>query len=253
MKLNSIRTTILAAALSCAFLPTMASAGIFDDDEARKAILDLRAKVDAVNARLDSRLETKADKGTALELANENEALRAEISKLRGQIEVLSNDVTNAQKRQQDFYVDLDNRVRKLEPKRVTVDGQEATVDPTEQRTFEAAAALFKAGDYKASVPAFTNFLANYPQSAYAGSVQYWLGLSYFTQRDFRNAILSMQQVAKNYPDHPKAPDALLNMAACHIELKEKPAAKKVLESVLAKYPDTEAAQAAKNRLAGLK
>ncbi|MFZ6639758.1 tol-pal system protein YbgF [Undibacterium sp. TC4M20W] len=253
MKLNSIRTTILAAALSCAFLPTMASAGIFDDDEARKAILDLRAKVDAVNARLDSRLETKADKGTALELANENEALRAEISKLRGQIEVLTNDLTNAQKRQQDFYIDLDNRIRKLEPKRVTVDGQDATVDVNEQRTYDAAGTLFKAGDYKAATPALSNFLMNYPQSAYAGTVQYWLGLAYFMQRDYRNAIANMQLVVKSYPDHPKVPDALLNIAACHIELKEKPAAKKVLESVLAKYPDTEAAQAAKNRLAGLK
>ncbi len=253
MKLNSLRTTILAAALSCTFLPGLASAGIFDDDEARKAILDLRAKVDAVNARLDSKLETKADKGTVLELANENEALRAEISKLRGQIEVLTNDLTNAQKRQQDFYVDLDNRMRKLEPKRMTVDGQEATVDVNEQRTFDAAMALFKAGDYKAAAPAYTNFLTNYPQSAFAGSAQYWLGFSYFAQRDFRNAIANMQQVVKSYPDHPKAPDALLNIASCHIELKEKPAAKKVLESVLAKYPDTEAAQAAKNRLAALK
>jgi len=253
MKLNSIRTTILAAALSCAFLPSMASAGIFDDDEARKAILDLRAKVDAVNARLDTKLETKADKSTALELANENEALRSEISKLRGQIEVLTNDLTNAQKRQQDFYIDLDNRIRKLEPKRVTVDGQEATVDANEQRTYDAATTLFKAGDYKAATPALSNFLMNYPQSAYAGTVQYWLGLAYFMQRDYRNAIANMQLVVKSYPDHPKAPDALLNIAACHIELKEKPAAKKVLESVLAKYPDTEAAQAAKSRLAALK
>ncbi len=253
MKLNSFRTTILAAALSCAFLPGLASAGIFDDDEARKAILDLRSKVDAVNARLDAKLETKADKSTALELANENEALRAEIARLRGQIEVLTNDLANAQKRQQDFYVDLDNRVRKLEPKRMTVDGQEATVDVSEQRSFDAAMAQFKAGDYKAATPAFTNFLSNYPQSAFAGSAQYWLGFSYFAQRDFRNAITNMQQVVKNYPDHPKAADALLNIASCHIELKEKPAAKKVLESVLAKYPDTEAAQAAKNRLAALK
>lgn len=253
MKLNSLRSTFVAAAFACAFMPSMASAGLFDDDEARKAILDLRAKIDAVSARLDNKLETKADKSTALELANENEQLRAEIAKLRGQIEILTNDLANTQKRQQDFYIDLDNRMRKMEPKRMTVDGKEATVDVNEQRAYDAALTLFKAGDYKNAAPAFSSFLVNYPQSAFAGSAQYWLGFSYFAQRDFRNTILNMQQVVKNYPDHPKAPDALLNIASCHIELKERPAAKKALESVIAQYPDTEAAQAAKNRLAALK
>ena len=62
MKFTSLRSTFLAAAVACALMPAMATAGIFDDDEARKAILDLRAKVDAVNARLDSKLEGKADK-----------------------------------------------------------------------------------------------------------------------------------------------------------------------------------------------
>ncbi|MBC3919752.1 tol-pal system protein YbgF [Undibacterium sp. CY18W] len=253
MKLNSIRTSFIAAAIAIALAPSVASAGIFDDDEARKAILDLRNKVDAVSNKLDAKLETKADKSTALELANENEQLRAEIAKLRGQIEVLSNDLANTQRRQQDFYVDLDNRVRKLEPKRMTVDGKEATVDVNEQRAFDAAMTLFKGADYKNAANAFSSFLVNYPQSAYAGSAQYWLGNSYYTQRDFRNTIAAMQQLVKAYPDHPKAPEAMLNIASCHMELKEKAAAKKVLESLIAQYPETEAAQAAKNRLSAMK
>ena len=253
MKLKSLRTSFIAVAFAAVLAPTVASAGIFDDDEARKAILDLRAKVDAVNARLDSKLETKADKSTALELANENELLRSEIAKLRGQIEVLTNDLANTQRRQQDFYVDLDNRVRKLEPKRMTVDGKEATVDVNEQRVFDAAMTLFKSADYKNAATAFSSFMVNYPQSAYTGSAQYWLGNSYYAQRDCRNTISAMQQLVKNYPDHPKAPDAMLNIATCHVELKEKAAAKKVLENVIVQYPETEAAQAAKNRLSGLK
>ncbi|MFZ6657672.1 tol-pal system protein YbgF [Undibacterium sp. TJN19] len=253
MKLKSIHASFIAVAFAAVLAPTVASAGIFDDDEARKAILDLRAKIDAVNSRLDSKLETKADKNTALELANENELLRSEIAKLRGQIEVLTNDLANTQRRQQDFYVDLDNRVRKLEPKRMTVDGKEATVDVNEQRVFDAAMTLFKSADYKNAATAFSSFMVNYPQSAYAGSAQYWLGNSYYAQRDCRNTISAMQQLVKNYPDHPKAPDAMLNIATCHVELKEKAAAKKVLENVIVQYPETEAAQAAKNRLSGLK
>jgi hypothetical protein len=81
----------------------------------------------------------------------QNENMLQEIAKLRGQIEVLANDIANAQKRQKDFYVDLDARLRKLEPREVTIDGKTAQVDPGEQRNYEAAMQLFKAGDYKAA------------------------------------------------------------------------------------------------------
>ncbi|MBC3884626.1 tol-pal system protein YbgF [Undibacterium griseum] len=249
MKLISVRHSVAIAALSVLLAPSLASAGLFDDDEARKAILDLRSKVDALNTRLDAKLDTKADKNTALDLANENEQLRAEMAKLRGQLEVLANDVANTQRRQQDFYVDLDNRLRKIEPKRMTVDGKETTVEPTEQRNYDAAMSLFKAGDYKNAVTAFSGFLNAYPQSGYAGSAQYWLGNSYYAQRDCKNTVPAMQQLVKTYPDHPKAPDAMLNIAGCYTELKEKAAAKKTLETLISQYPDTEAAQAAKNRL----
>ena len=107
----------------------MAAPGLFDDDEARKAILDLRAKVTALTARLDAKLEEKADKTGLLELNNQNEQLRAEIASLRGQIVVLMNELANAQKRQQDFYADLDKRLRALEPKKVSVDGREVTIE----------------------------------------------------------------------------------------------------------------------------
>ena len=137
MKKNLFRNTVLIAALSAVLLPGAANAGIFDDDEARKAILDLRTKIDALSNRVDNKLDNKADKGTALDLANENEQLRAEIAKLRGQVEVLTNDIANTQRRQQDFYVDLDNRLRKIEPKRINVDGKDALVEPNEQRAYD--------------------------------------------------------------------------------------------------------------------
>jgi TolA-binding protein len=62
-----------------------------------------------------------------------------------------------------------------------------------------------------------------------------------------------MQAVVKNYPDHPKAPDAMLNIAVCKIELKDKAGAKKELQGLISQYPNTEAASAAKSRLSSLK
>jgi tol-pal system protein YbgF len=246
---------LLAAAFLAAFswVPLQAQAGMFDDEEARKAILELRGKVDSLRRDLRAELDNKVDKTGGLDLMNQNEQLRQEMSKLRGQIEVLTNEIASTQQRQKDFYVDLDNRLRKLEPQKISVDGQETNVEPNEQKLYEAAMTTFKAGDYKSATLAFTGFLQRYPQSGYAASARHLLGNAYYAQRDYRNAIAAQQAVLNNHPDSAKVADALLNIASCYTELKDKPAARKTLESLVAKYPDSAAAQTAKERLAALK
>ncbi|HYD81761.1 MAG TPA: tol-pal system protein YbgF [Paucimonas sp.] len=250
----TIKHSIAAAFMAAfSFAPLAAHAGLFDDDEARQAILDLRNRIEALSRDINTKLDNKADRTGALDLNSQNEQLRQEIAKLRGQIEVLTNELANAQQRQKDFYVDLDNRLRKLEPQQTIIDGKEALIQPGEQGNYDAALAMFKAGDYRGAGAAFFDFLRRYPQSGYAASAQYWIGNAYYAQRDYRNAISAQQLVVKNYPDSPKVPDALLNIASCYLELKDKPAAKKTLDSLIAKYPDSQAAQTAKERLASLK
>ncbi len=236
---------LAAASLS----PMTAQAGLFDDEEARKAILDARNRIEATQRDLTNRIETKADKNSLLDLASQNEQLRLDVAKLRGQIEVLTNEVANAQQRQKDFYVDLDNRLRKVEPQKVNVDGREATVDQGEQRIYDAALNQFKAGDYRSASTSFGDFLKRYPQSGYAAAAQYWLGNTFYALRDCRSAIAAHQVVLKNYPDSTRAPDSLLNISNCHVELKDKIQARRALETLIAQYPDSPAAQTAKERL----
>lgn len=238
---------VFMAALSCASF--QAHAALFGDDEARKAILDLRAKVDAQQKSLDS----KADASAVLDLANENESLRQEVARLNGRIEVLSNQLANDEQKQKDFYTDLDTRLRKLEPQSVNIDGQDAMVAPAEQQDYNSAFALFKSGDYKKSGQAFSDFILHYPQSAYAPSAQYWIGNSYYSQNDYRSAIAAQETLLKKYPDNAKAPDAMLNIASSYIGLKDLKAAKKTLKELVAKYPNAPAAQTAKERLDSLK
>jgi tol-pal system protein YbgF len=250
MNTKFIRTSI-AAALMAAFslAPLSANAALFEDSEARRAILDIRARLD----NMQNEINAKADKTNSLDLNSENEQLRQEIAKLRGQIEVLTNELANTQKRQKDFYVDLDGRLRKMEPKTVTIDGKEVSVEQSEQRAYDAALAYFKASDYKNAGASFYDFTRRYPQSGLAPSAQYWLGNTYYAQRDYRNAIAAQQVVVKNYADSPKAADALLNIASCYMELKDKASARKALETLVAKYPDSPTAQTAQERLAALK
>lgn len=253
MNLLKLRKQFAVVLFTCLSVPALANPGLFDDDEARKAILDLRAKLTALTAKLDAKLEEKADKTSLLELNNQNEQLRSEIAALRGQIEVLMNELSNAQKRQQDFYNDLDKRLRALEPKKLSVDGREVTIEQSEQRAFDAAMNLYKSGQYANAAAAFTSFNVNYASSVFAAESQYWLGNSYYAQRDCKNTISTLQTLLKNYPDTAKAADAMLNIAACQIDLKDKKEARKTLEAVIAKFPGTDAAQAAKSRLPSTK
>lgn len=247
---KTIQASLVAAAMAAfSFAPLHAQAALFSDDEARRAIIDIRARLN----NMQNEINAKADKSGNLEFNNQNEQLRQEIARLRGQVEVLTNELANAQKRQRDLYVDLDNRLRKLEPQQVTIDGKQVSIEQAEQRSYDAALAYFKEGDYARAGGAFYDFTRRYPQSGLAPSAQYWLGNSYYAQRDYRNAIAAQQIVVTNYPDSPKAADALLNIASCHMELKDKPSAKKTLETLIAKYPDSQAAQTAKDRLAALK
>jgi len=167
---------ILFAVLSAGLMATPAHAGLFDDDEARKAISSLSAKLDALSGKVDDQLVAKADKTVVLDQLNQLESLRQEIAKLRGQVEVLSNDVSDNARRQKDFYVDLDNRLRKLEPQKVVVDGKEAQIDQNEQKSYDTALAVFQAGDYSGAANALNTFIQMYGRSIYVPNAQYSLG-----------------------------------------------------------------------------
>jgi tol-pal system protein YbgF len=252
MKLSQTRLAAACLALA-AWLPLHANAGLLDDDEARRAIIDLRAKVDALSRDVNAKIDSKSDKAAALDMLNQHEQTMQEIARLRGQVEVLANQVATSEKHQKDFYADLDARLKKLEPRAEVIDGRQTEVMPTEKQAYDSAMDLFKTGDYKGAANALQDFVKRFPSSGYAANAQYWLGNSYFAQRDYKNAIAAQEVVATTYRDSAKAPDAMLNIASSYIELKDKKSAKKAFQQLITKFPDSSAAQAAKDRLAALK
>lgn len=244
---------VAAAALTAA-APAHA---LFGDDEARKAILDLRKKVDEQNqalaqkdAELAARLERlEAANRAQLEFANTLDALRREIAQLRGQVEQIAHEVATLQRRNRDLYGDLDARLKKLEPMTVTVEGKQAVVERGEQAAYDAALAQFRASDFKGAIASLQTFLARYPQSAYAASAQYWLGSSHFALNDYKAAIAALQVIPERYRDSPRTPEALLTIAKSQIELNDRKSARSTLNRIITEYPETEAAKLAKERL----
>ena len=232
-----------------------ARAGMFDDEEARKDIAALRDQVGtnqkAVEDRL-ARIETMLQ-DRSIELARLIDELKQELARMRGQFEVQAHQIETLDRRQKDLYVDLDARLRKLEAGAQAQEKQAASApDPVaEGKAYEAALNQFKLGNYQASVAAFQSFLAGYPNSQQVSSAQYWIGNAYYALRDYKTAIAAQQKVLASWPDSAKAPDALLNIASCQAELGETRAARETLQALVKKYPGTQAADQAKQRLAG--
>ena len=91
--------------------------------------------------------------------------------------------------------------------------------------------------------------MRNFPSSPLAANSQYWVGMSYFNLRDFRNAQLAQEALIKRFPDSPKVPDALLAIASIQLEQGDGGSARNTLEDIIARYPGTEAAAKARTRL----
>jgi tol-pal system protein YbgF len=247
-----------AIAALCIGLTTGASAALFEDDEARRALLDLRQRVEAQRVANDQQMEALRQdsaqlRRSMLDLQAQIEALRQEIARMTGQNEQLTRDVAELQRRQRDLVQGVDERLRKVEPAKVTVDGKEFIADPNESRDFEAALAVFRKGDFPGSQAAFADFIKRYPQSGFRPTALFWLGNAQYANRDYRGAIANFRALLASSPDHPRAPEALLSIANCQIELKDNAGARRTLDELVKTYPQSEAAGAAKERLARLR
>jgi tol-pal system protein YbgF len=246
-----------AAVVAC-LLALNANAALFDDDEARKAILDLRQKVEASQQRSSEDLRRVSDENaqlrrSVLDLSNQIETLRNDMAVLRGQNEQLTRGISDIQRNQKDLTQGVDERLRKFEPAKVTVDGKEFVAELVEKQQFEAALATLRTGDFAAAQTSFVAFTKRYPQSGYKSSALFWLGNAQYALRDYREAMVNFRTLVAAEPDHLRAPEALLSMANCQVELKDVKSARQTWASLVKAYPQSEAATVAKERLAKLK
>lgn len=244
----------VAAAVAAGMLAFSAHAALFEDDEARKAILDLRQKMDVAIGDQRKTAEDNAQlRRSLLDLSNQIDVLRNELATLRGQNENLTRNVVEMQRTQKDLTQGVDERLRKFEPGKVTVDGKEFVADPAEKQEFENALATLRKGEFAAAQTSFLAFMKRYPQTGYKASALFWLGNAQYALRNYRDAVTNFRSLVTAEPDHMRAPEALLSMANCQIELKDTKSARKTLEDLVKAYPQVEAASVAKERLTKLK
>lgn len=259
LPLVSIRSVFCTGLLLCSFVT---HAGLFDDDEARRAILDLRQKVETAKLDSDQKFADQLRRGTdesaqlrrsLLDLQSEVENLRVEAARLKGQNEQILRDLADVQKREKDTAQSVDDRLRRFEPAKVTLDGREFMAELSERRDYEAALAMFRKGEFGAVQVVFVDFLSRYANSGYRPSALFWLGNAQYATKDYKEAMANFRNLVAGAPDHQRAPEALLAIANCQLELKDTKGARKTLEELLVNFPNTDAAAAGKERLARFK
>ena len=122
-----------------------------------------------------------------------------------------------------------------------------------EKRMFDSALASFRGGEFEASQNTFADFLGRYPQSGYGSSALFWLGNAQFVLKNYPAAVASFRKMIGRSPTYARVPEAWLAIANCQLELKDQGVARKTLEDLVANFPQSEAADIAKERLARMK
>lgn len=264
--LRSIVTEYLRLLLSVCFgfvmlLAAPARAGLFDDDEARKRIEQLRSEVNELTQRAETVSRNQLD------FANQAEALRTDIAKLRGDIEVIRYELDTTQKRQKDFYLDLDNRLRKFEQpgaqpganssanaSSATTASEASAASPAadpaaETARYETALGQLKAGKFKEAAAGFAGFIGTWPKSSLLPAAYYWGGYAQARARNHAKAVELFAHFAATWPNDERAPNALEAEIVSLEALKEVKRARATLEQLAAKYPASDAGKRARARL----
>jgi tol-pal system protein YbgF len=254
------------------------------DDLARQlqALQQTAGALDARLAKLEGAIQQTPQ---LLGLLQEVETLKAEVAKLRGEAEVQTHQMDTLAKRQNDLYVDLDQRIAELvkagkpaataaalpptgsggaappaaAPSPATAaappgaGGTAPQLDPLdESRSYEASLNHFREANYAGAIAGFKGFLKAYPDSQLAPNAQYWIGYSYYALKDYKTALAHQQKLVVAYPNSAKVPDSMLNIASNMIALDDIAGARKTLEELIARHPGTNAANLATRRLAAL-
>lgn len=257
--LQGMKGRLAAVFLACTALqPLTTHAALFGDDEARSAILELRQRIETLRQSADASDRRRSEevdqlRRSLLDLQNQIELLRADQARLQGKNEELARALGEAQRRQTSLGQAVDERLRVLEPQKVSVDGREFSATPEEKKDYEAALAVFRGGDFAQAQAVLVDFAKRYPESGYYPSVLFWLGNAQYATRDYKEAIINLRAMLARAPDHARAADARLSIANCQIELKDTRAARGTFEEVIRLHPQSEAALAAKERLARLR
>ena len=259
----------------------------------QSALESTRYEVDSINTRLFSinrdlsalRDESKVSagsiekemKGDIASLRKLSADIQANLDSTKSDIQQLSgkfdDTVLSVKKPSEDlarYREDADKRIIALEERILKQQGQLETLakkvtelakikredpppPPPADAPYLKGLDLLKVGEVSAARDQFTRFLEQNPKHELAANAHYWIGETYYTEKNFESAILSYQEVIKSFPGKDKVVAAMLKQAMAFSEIKDPKSAKFVLKKLIEGFPKSEEARKAKDLLKDMK
>jgi len=223
-------------------LPALLAAGCAsvppEEDPVQLRLNDLDARVGRIDRIMDNQ--------SLVRMAQQVETLQADVRTLRGRLDELQNENATLRREQRDLYADLDNR---LKAAAATATLQPQAGGDGEQARYDKAFNDLKNRDYAAAAQGFRELAAAYPDGQLADNTQYWLGETYYVTQEYDHAAAAFQRVLDGWPQSRKAPDAMLKLGYTQLEQRRAAEGRATLQQLVAKFPDSDAARLARERL----
>jgi len=214
--------------------------------EMHARLLEISKDLQLLTGKFD---ENKYSTEKALKYStSEMNLLKAQITNIEAQIKEMKNRLNTLEG-------NIEEAKKKVEEPKKESPQQQASqppkpVEPKDKVSlYEAAYDAFKDKKYKEARDEFDAFMKEYPQDELADNAQFWIGETYYGEKDFEGAILAYEAVLKKYPKSEKAPGALLKQGFSFIEIGDKKTGKTILEKLVELYPESREAELAKKKI----
>ncbi len=123
------------------------------------------------------------------------------------------------------------------------------TFGGSERDAYSNAFSLLKDRKYDEARDAFNDLLRRYPQGEFTDNGRYWLGETYYVQRNYPAALAEFDRLVQINPSSPKVPAAMLKIGYIQFDQKAYDQARETLEKVIKSYPNSTEARLARSRL----
>jgi tol-pal system protein YbgF len=117
------------------------------------------------------------------------------------------------------------------------------------KRVYQAALGDYQRGKFDLAAQGFRTYLQQAPTGDVADTAQYYLGESLYSTKDYRGAITEFERLVRDFPQSPQAPSALLKTGYAYYEMKDGSQGRRVLRTLVEKYPTSKEAKLAEERL----
>jgi tol-pal system protein YbgF len=205
----------------------------------RRSSADLQANLDSMRVDLQSMAGRVDDLGLAAK-------------KPADELVLLREDVIRRFTAMEDRQVRLEKGLDDARNKMAAL-AKALETPPTPEGIYQQGLELLKKNETKKAREVFSKFLEMNPAHALAANARYWLGETWYAEKNYEQAILEYQQIIKEFPGKDKVPAAMLKQAMGFRELKDGKSAKFILQDLLEKFPASEESGKAKELLATMK